>query len=325
MSVSESTLSEQDKSRIEAICDRREIEHLVHFTQRSNLETILEKEALLPVEHLERNEVEINDTSRYDNHPDALSLSVEFPNYSMFYKYQQEKDDAYWVVLTLDCSILWELDCAFYYENAASGKFRNVPLSNFKSAESFERMFHDVSYKGVTVLRENIEIPNRFTTNPQAEVLVFSDIPIRYVNEIFCESIDQKQFLENRIKSISVNWNRSFFKYRNDYEIWKTISDTDKGNSEAKQKLGYQLVQGEKLKQDFDTAASLFLDAARAGVTIAQFNIGLCYEFGQGVEENLEKARSWYQRSADNGYQSAEDRLSELEDKNSELDDDLPF
>jgi hypothetical protein len=325
MSVSESTLTEQDKSRIEAVCDRREIEHLVHFTQLSNLETILEKKTLLPVEQLERSEVEINDTSRYDNHLDALSLSVEFPNYSMFYKYQQEKDDVCWVVLTLDCSILWELDCAFYYENAASGTFRNVPPSNFKSAESFERMFNDIEYKGVTVLRENLDIPNRFTTNPQAEILVFSDIPIGYIKEVVCESIDEKRVLENEIKKLSVNRKRSFFKYRNDYEIWKTISDTDKGDSKAKQKLGYHLVQGQKLRQDIDTAANLFLEAARAGVTVAQFNIGLCYETGHGVEENLEKARSWYQRSAENGFQSAEDKLSELEDSNSEPDDDLPF
>eukprot|EP01094_Clydonella_sp_ATCC50884_P006277 TRINITY_DN1534_c0_g1_i2.p1 TRINITY_DN1534_c0_g1~~TRINITY_DN1534_c0_g1_i2.p1 ORF type:complete len:447 (+),score=156.94 TRINITY_DN1534_c0_g1_i2:129-1343(+) len=41
--------------------------------------------------------------------------------------------------------------------------------------------------------------------------------------------------------------------------------------------------------------------AANAGVTIAQFNLGVMYERGIGVEKNVEAAIGWYRRAADEG------------------------
>lgn len=37
----------------------------------------------------------------------------------------------------------------------------------------------------------------------------------------------------------------------------------------------------------------------------AQYNIGLCGEYGIGVEKNLEFAKIWYKKASDQGHENA--------------------
>lgn len=50
-------------------------------------------------------------------------------------------------------------------------------------------------------------------------------------------------------------------------------------------------IQGlqEATKSQMKKAASKWIDASHLGYTKAQFNIGLCYETGKGVKQNLRK------------------------------------
>jgi TPR repeat protein len=198
-------------------------------------------------------------------------------------------------------------------------------------------MFHDVEYKGITVQREDLDIPNRFTTNPQAEILVFSDIPLEYVDEVICESISEKQVLEDEIERLPIDWNRNFFHYRDDYEIWQAISKADsgeadfqkklgrfyedgdcvnkdltqavlwyrkasgRGNAAAKNQLGYLHFKGEGVDHDIKEAVEFFQSSADLGCAMAQFNLGLCYEEGHFVEKNLSEAEKWYQKAEHEG------------------------
>ena len=45
----------------------------------------------------------------------------------------------------------------------------------------------------------------------------------------------------------------------------------------------------------------------------AEYNLGLCYEDGEGVDLDLEKARRWYARAAAKGYEKAASALAELD------------
>ena len=45
-------------------------------------------------------------------------------------------------------------------------------------------------------------------------------------------------------------------------------------------------------KTQMKKAVSSWIDASHLGYTKAQFNLGLCYETGQGVEVNLKKVRT---------------------------------
>ena len=40
--------------------------------------------------------------------------------------------------------------------------------------------------------------------------------------------------------------------------------------------------------------------------------MGECYRRGDGVEEDIEEAKEWYQKAADQGNERAKDKLEEL-------------
>lgn len=52
--------------------------------------------------------------------------------------------------------------------------------------------------------------------------------------------------------------------------------------------------------------------AAKQGFAIAQHNLAVCYEKGQGVEKDINKAIEWYKKAAQQGFESAKERFDEL-------------
>lgn len=52
--------------------------------------------------------------------------------------------------------------------------------------------------------------------------------------------------------------------------------------------------------------------AAKNGNAGAQYNLGLCYERGNGVTKNLEQAVYWYRKAAAQGHPKAKDLLNKL-------------
>ncbi|CAC5414557.1 unnamed protein product [Mytilus coruscus] len=58
-------------------------------------------------------------------------------------------------------------------------------------------------------------------------------------------------------------------------------------------------------QEEVKDAASKWIDASHLGYTKAQFNIGLCYETGKGVKQNLRKAEKYYKLAAEDGHQQA--------------------
>ena len=211
-------------TKIKQFCSKHDLINLVHFTQVQNLCSILEKGLLgrndLEVLDFEQKPV-FNDKIRIDGHPEAISLTISFPNYRMFYRYRRSKD---WVVLLVNSAVLWKLDCAFCQENAASKTVKKIPLTDRKKVSALMQMFED--YKNIK--RESLGIPDNYTTNPQAEVLVFEPIPSQYIKEVHFqdESIYQKwmdAYRGNLTPGLLV-CNEQFFKYRQDFEIWRSFS-----------------------------------------------------------------------------------------------------
>jgi len=46
----------------------------------------------------------------------------------------------------------------------------------------------------------------------------------------------------------------------------------------------------------------------------AMFRIGECYELGQGVKKDVDKAAKWYRRALDAGYESDEEDQARLKE-----------
>ncbi len=170
--VTQKTTDHNEKDKIRRICEQRGIKYLVHFTRMDNLASIL-KHGLLGRERLEKMRIPYvyNDEQRIDRCSDAICLSISFPNYKMFYVYRKKLESAKWVVLVLKRDILWELDCAFCQENAASNNVRFIPLEERKKGSALEDLFTEYD-KIHDVQRSSLGIPPEYTTNPQAEVLV---------------------------------------------------------------------------------------------------------------------------------------------------------
>lgn len=172
-----------EKSSIEKYALSLGIPHLVHFTRCENLPGILEhglmsvatcnKKRLNPVR---------NDQYRYDGQLDALSLSVAFPNYLMFYKYRQLLPQADWAVLLIAPCALWQKDCAFYAHNAADARMFRQARDSRKTAQALREMFSDETSDRDSVLRAFDP------TDPQAEVLVYDTIEPALIEAVAFET-----------------------------------------------------------------------------------------------------------------------------------------
>jgi len=220
--------AEQEQNRSKLIrdyCIEHGIRKLFHFTRIENLRNILHLGLLGRKLLQEVSETEpsyhstYNDNYRLDGHPEAICLSIGFPNYKMFYKLSH-KNQSEWVVLVLESYILWEFDCAFYSENAASSVAKHVSLSERKSFSAFKKLYMDYNqYK-----RQDLGIPHSYPTHPQAEVLVLEPISPKYIKEVDFKDkqVMQKWLLENKGKfTQKIIFDTLYFTPRVDYKSWQ--------------------------------------------------------------------------------------------------------
>ena len=63
---------------------------------------------------------------------------------------------------------------------------------------------------------------------------------------------------------------------------------------------------------DFETAFKEFTIAAEEGLDLAQYNLGILYFTGQGVDQNFEEAFKWTKASAEQGHLNAQFNLGSL-------------
>ena len=227
--------SQNSASQIQQICAERGITTLIHFTRIENLQSILQQ-GLLGRSHLETRGQDFlfNDADRADWHPEANCLSISFPNYQMFWRIRRETKeikkvkDSQWIVLLLDAKVLWELDCAFCQDNAARKVVSRTSLEDRKRPDTLEAMFGDF----YNIRHQDLLIPKNYPTHPQAEVLVFDPIPVRYIKAIYFWDADARDSWLPY--NINANYeifctNRPYFKYRSDYETWRSENFDNKG------------------------------------------------------------------------------------------------
>ena len=213
--------------QIQQICTEHGITTLCHFTQIKKLQNIL-REGLLSRSFLEDRSPppEFNDQKRLDGHRDAICLSISFPNSLLFNKYSRPTENSppnysQWAVLLLKTEVLWELDCAFCQENAASRPVRRIRLEERKKPNALENMFTDafIDTNGEFFRRSSLQIPNHYPTHPQAEVLVFNRIQTEYIKEVhFYNETALKQWRYNNPQDYPprLSSNPQYFQYERD-------------------------------------------------------------------------------------------------------------
>jgi hypothetical protein len=198
----------------------RGIRRLVHFTYADNLESIFQN-GILPINMLVERDLDYyyNDELRMDGQTNASCLSIHRPNYSMFWKYRSEYPGSDWVVLGIKKEVLWEKDCAFCVENAASNNVRYIPTYQRKGVDAFKRLFEEYPEKP---RRNELGLSDYFTTHPQAEVLIFDKIEPSYIFGVAFENhstMNKYQELIPNGKKVEVQ--KWLYGPRQDYAHWR--------------------------------------------------------------------------------------------------------
>ena len=78
------------------------------------------------------------------------------------------------------------------------------------------------------------------------------------------------------------------------------------GNATAQFNLGVMYLTGRGVQQDYSAAALWFRKAAEQGYALAQTNLGTLYRDGRGVTQGYAEAVIWYRKAADQGDAVAE-------------------
>ncbi len=190
--VQEIVQAEDEKStKLQIFIQDRHIEDLIHFTRFENLESILEngivtRESIITLNR----DAYVNDSLRLDRRENSVSLSISFPNHKMFYKYRMSSEAKGWVVIAIKPEVLWQYRSAFCKHNAADAKISRRNIDELCTLKEFEEMFSDQPEGEREKQRLNLYDP----TDPQAEVLVFGDIPIKHITAV---GFEDEALLEN--------------------------------------------------------------------------------------------------------------------------------
>jgi TPR repeat protein len=65
------------------------------------------------------------------------------------------------------------------------------------------------------------------------------------------------------------------------------------------------------VRKDYKRAAAWYRKAAEQGDSLAQVNLGVLYDHGQGVRKDYKQAAAWYRKAAEQGNPRAQSNLSE--------------
>ena len=107
--------------------------------------------------------------------------------------------------------------------------------------------------------------------------------------------------------------------YRKALELFRKAAK--KGNSDAYNSLGLMYFKGKGVTKNIEKAIELFTIAENQGVPVAQYNLGHILETGYDkgdnirIVSNIEGAKKWYRKAADNGYEPAKTALEKIKDK----------
>ncbi len=222
------------------LTEERGVQFLVHFTPVSNLPSILSK-GIMPRSTLSEEGIHADtpDVERFDCQMGCSSFSISFPNYRVFYNKRMTTPYTY-AVLIIDPQLIKDLPfsaVSYLPVNAASKSYIIGSLFNEKEylgLKAVQALFSEKVQIGTSFYsREQLHLPESFTTNPQAEVFIQSTVSPKYIRSIIAENPNKANQIKALLQSSSVHIpkiiiNKDFYKPRIDWPFWSAQSDTSK-------------------------------------------------------------------------------------------------
>lgn len=98
--------------------------------------------------------------------------------------------------------------------------------------------------------------------------------------------------------------------YQQAFELWKPLAEA--GDAKAQYNIGLMFLNGLGLERNAIYARELFLAAARQGLDDAQYNLGLIFFEGISVFRSSREAYQWWSLAAEQNHAAAQFNLGYL-------------
>ncbi len=186
---------------IRRIAHARGIDHLYHFSPAGDLDRIVEH-GLRSRASLDAAAIPylITDRARWDGRLDALSLSIESLNRTMFAAKQAELATE-WLIYELDASVHWTHECCFCWTNAASAEI-STHRAYLGGRRGFSEMFVDRETREAPSLRRHLGRRDCEPTYNDAEVQVLQPISFDLVTAIYVRSTHSGEQVDGLAKAM---------------------------------------------------------------------------------------------------------------------------
>ena len=99
-------------------------------------------------------------------------------------------------------------------------------------------------------------------------------------------------------------WGGHAFDKKASFDMYKKAAE--QGHSAAQSCVGVCYDTGNGVEEDRAEALKWYKKAAEQGYSGALYNLGCCYDCGDGVEEDKAEALKWYRKAAEQGHSVAQ-------------------
>ena len=203
-----------DQKELKDFCEERNIHELVHFIRCGTLPSIL-RYGLITHSILRNARHVVEDKNRADHKNDHVCMSIEFPNYKLFYKRRKERiPSESWCIVTASKSLIWERSCIFYPVNAA----KENGAHGQKGVGGLMAMYTEKSED----IERSSKIKESYTTNPQAEILIPDSIPAEMISKVYFQSETDLDHFGGmaKIAGKTIKTKAELFLPREDWKQW---------------------------------------------------------------------------------------------------------
>ncbi|HBN58647.1 MAG TPA: hypothetical protein DD382_05090 [Gammaproteobacteria bacterium] len=83
------------------------------------------------------------------------------------------------------------------------------------------------------------------------------------------------------------------------------ITLANQGNAQSQYELGLMYELGMGIDKDLDQAFIWYQKSANQAYAKAQYNLGIFYALGKAGEKDIAQSKYWIKKAHDNGYSSA--------------------
>ena len=172
---------------------------LCHFTKVQSLTHILlSEDGILATAFISGDIIQQNDMARLDNQTDYVSCSLQYPNCWYWEEAKNRDNDiifSEWVVLTIDLEILKSIKYKFCSCNAA----RNCGIYISDDLCKIPDLYGNPNMLG---RYRKLSMLSCCPTDDQAEIIVYKNIPISYINGVIVGNNDSAKHIAAILKTV---------------------------------------------------------------------------------------------------------------------------